>query len=336
MSAAPLIDCRDLSKVFRVYHREDGWRGLAKNFLRREYVEVPAVSGASLQAHAGELIGLIGANGAGKTTLVKCLTGIVPKTSGTATLFGTDCFELSDAEKRRLALVMGQRSQLWWDLPAIDSFRLLREIYEVEESAFRSRLDAYAARLGVEEQLTLQLRQLSLGQRMKMEIIGAFLHAPEVVFLDEPTIGLDLPSREEIRRFLVELNKQSGVTVVLTSHDMEDIEETCKRLVILEKGGVLFDGDLVELHQRVVDERAVEVHLEPGSPGWEPAHESALAPFGARLAKEGSLSLTFTVPTSSTQGFVKALFDLYAVRDLAIERQPLEGLVREIFQGGAG
>jgi len=329
--SAPILAAEDLAKVFRIYKRRSGWRGLVDNVARRRYEAIEALRGVSLSVQPGEFVGLIGANGAGKTTLVKCLTGIVPGSSGSARLFGTDSFHLRDEHKRRLSLVMGQRSQLWWDLPAIDSFKLLQEIYQVPEGDFRRRLGEHAQRLEVEDQLQVQLRQLSLGQRMKMEIIGAFLHAPDLVFLDEPTIGLDLVSRTTIRSFLVELNRERGTTVVLTSHDMEDIEETCKRLVILQQGQILFDGDLVALAHRISSERAVEIHLEPGRPGWRPEQAEDLARFGARLVREAPYSLTFVVPAERTQAFVKRLFDLYAVRDLNIEREPLEQLVREIF-----
>jgi ABC-2 type transport system ATP-binding protein len=327
----PILEAADVAKVFRVHRRRPGLRGLVDNLLRRRWEQVEALRGVSLAVQPGELVGLIGANGAGKTTLVKCLTGIVPVTRGRARLFGADSFHLRDEHKRRLSLVMGQRSQLWWDLPPLDSFRLLREIYQVGADDFRRRVYGYAERLTVVPQLEVQLRQLSLGQRMKMEIIGAFLHAPELVFLDEPTIGLDLLSRTTIRSFLLELNREQGTTVVLTSHDMEDIEDTCRRLVILQEGSVLFDGDLVELSHRVSGERAVEIHLEPGTPGWREEHARELALLGAQLVRSAPLSLTFVVPAGRTQTFVKRLFDLYQVRDLNIEREPLEQLVREIF-----
>src|SRR5688572_13193798 len=293
---APILAAEDVAKVFRTYRRRPGWRGLIDNVARRRYEAIEALCGVSLSVQPGEFVGLIGANGAGKTTLVKCLTGIVPVSSGSARLFGADSFQLRDEHKRRLSLVMGQRSQLWWDLPALDSFRLLQEIYQVPEADFRRRLSEHASRLEVEPQLELQLRQLSLGQRMKMEIIGAFLHAPDLVFLDEPTIGLDLVSRATIRSFLIELNRERGTTIVLTSHDMEDIEETCKRLLILQQGRLLFDGDLVALAHRISGERAVEVHLEPGRPAWQPEHADDLARFGARLIRQAPYSLVFVVP----------------------------------------
>jgi ABC-2 type transport system ATP-binding protein len=333
-SAAPVIECRDVTKVFRIVRRRPGLSGIWRNFFDRRCEDIAALSGIGLRIGAGELVGLIGANGAGKTTLVKCLTGIVPVTSGRAALFGRDSFHLTHAHKARLSLVMGQRSQLWWDLPPIDSFKLLQEIYRVPAQTFARRVEEYAARLEVGERLGIQLRQLSLGQRMKMEIIGAFLHEPEVVFLDEPTIGLDLVSRETIRAFLVELNRERGTTSVLTSHDMEDIEETCRRLLILAEGRLLFDGDLVTLKRHIARERAVEVHLEPGGRGWSGELERELAPFGATLERQGPLSLLFVVPAARTQVFVKRLFDLIEVRDVTIERQPLDHLIKDIFSQG--
>ena len=330
----PLIECRGVGKTYRSLKRKPGLGGFVTTLFRREAVELVALRGIDLVVEPGEMVGLIGSNGAGKTTLVKCLTGIVPASSGRATLFGHDSFHLRDEHKRRMAVVMGARSQLWWDIPAIDSFRLLQAIYEVDDATFRRRVGTYAERLNVADRLDIQLRHLSLGQRMKMEIIGAFVHEPDVVFLDEPTIGLDMVSRESIRAFLREINRDDGVTVVLTSHDMEDIEQTCRRLVILDSGRVLFDGDLVQLQRRLAETRMVEVHLEPGSAGWRPELELEITPHGARLVREAPLSLLFEAPADRVRGLIQRLLELFDVRDLAVERQPLEQLIRQIFVSG--
>ncbi len=327
-----VLEANGLGKLFRTYRRRDGWRGVFANFFKRERLEISALADVDLEIRRGEFVGLIGSNGAGKTTLVKLLTGIIAPTSGSSKVFGVPSYELGDREKSRLALVMGQKSQLWWDLPAIDSFKLLGEIYAVPKTLLAERVERFARRLEVLDRLNVQLRHLSLGQRMKMEIIGAFVHEPELVFLDEPTIGLDLVSQETIRRFLVELNRDAGATIVLTSHDMEDIEETCRRLVILDGGRVLYDGDLIELERKIVGERAVTVHLEPGSSGWNPSHAAELARFGAELSREAPLTLEFRVPAEGARRFVQQLFELYQVRDLNVERLPLEHLIREIFR----
>ena len=334
----PVLEASALRKVFRTTVREAGLTGFLKSLVARRWKEMVALDHVDLRVQRGEFVGLIGANGAGKTTLVKLLTGIIPASSGTARLLGRDSFHLRDAEKSRLSLVMGQRSQLWWDIPAIDSFQLLREIYRIPAADFEQRLSSFAARLDVTDKLETQLRHLSLGQRMKMEIIGAFLHDPEVVFLDEPTIGLDLVSRETIRRFLVEHNQQRGATIVLTSHDVEDIEATCKRLVILEHGRVLWDGDIVALAHELTAGRRIEVHLEPnlaesGVPELDLA-TLPLAEYQAELSGRGQHSLAFTVPAAKSQGFVRALFASLPVRDLSVERRPLEDLVKQIFAQG--
>jgi ABC-2 type transport system ATP-binding protein len=328
-----LIEMRGAGKRFRTWKRREGLGGFFVNLFAREWTEVAALEGIELEIRRGEFLGLIGANGAGKTTLLKCVSGITPVSSGSARMFGCDSFELRDEHKRRLSMVMGQRSQLWWDLPAIDSFRLLREIYSVPKADFEQRLREAAERLDVADKLQRQLRNLSLGERMKMEIIGAFLHEPDVVFLDEPTIGLDLVSRETIRRYLVEINRARGVTIVLTSHDMEDIEETCRRLVILRQGRMLFDGGLVDLKARTFERRAIEVHLEPSSPGWDAAFEPLLEPLGARLERAAPLTLLFSVPAPAVQRFVPFLFERFAIRDLSIEHHPLDMIIRQIFQG---
>jgi ABC-2 type transport system ATP-binding protein len=329
-----VIECKQAGKTYRTLQRASGLVGFAKSFFKRRSKEHVALRGIDLSVRAGEMVGLIGENGAGKTTLVKCLTGIVPVTEGTATLLGRDCATLTAREKQRLSLVMGQRSQLWWDIPAIDSFRLLKEIYRVDGSVFEQRVREHAERLGVGPRLETQLRQLSLGERMKMEIIGAFLHDPDVVFLDEPTIGLDLISQDTIRSFLRDINRERGATVVLTSHDMADIEETCERLVILHAGSLVFDGPLSSLQQRLIGRRAIDVHLEPGSRRWSGELQTEIERFGAVLLRDAGLSLTFEVPAGQARLFIQRIFDLFAVHDLAIERQPLEHLVKEIFANG--
>jgi ABC-2 type transport system ATP-binding protein len=323
-----VIQCKQAGKTYRTLERASGALGFAKSFFKRRSKEHVALRGIDLEVRSGELVGLIGENGAGKTTLVKCLTGIVPVTEGSATLLGRPCVALTAHEKQRLSLVMGQRSQLWWDIPAIDSFRLLKEIYRVDGAVFDKRVRENAERLGVGPRLNTQLRQLSLGERMKMEIIGTFLHDPEVVFLDEPTIGLDLISQDTIRKFLRDINRERGVTVVLTSHDMADIESTCERLVILHTGALIFDGPLTDLQQRLVGKRAIDVHLEPGSRRWSEDLTPELACFNAVLLRDAGLSLTFEVPHGQTRPFIQRIFDLLAVHDLSVERVPLEHLVK--------
>ena len=331
-----VIDTQTAGKTFRTHRRLPGWRGVVRNFFHREYTEVHALADVSLAIDRGELVGLIGENGAGKTTLVKLLTGIIPVSSGSCRLLGQDSFHLDDDAKRRISLVMGQRSQLWWDVPPLDSFHLLREIYRIPEDRFQRNLNGFAERLQVRDQLDLQLRKLSLGQRMKMEIIGALLHDPEVVFLDEPTIGLDLVSRETIREFLIEVNRERQVTILLTSHDMEDIERTCRRILILEAGRLVHDGDLVELMHRIRMRRAVDVHIEPGSRDWSPADESAVSRLGATLERSVPGQLSFVVDADRVQELTRYLLDQFAVRDLAVERQPLAHLIRALYANGNG
>ncbi|MEM6672627.1 MAG: ATP-binding cassette domain-containing protein [Planctomycetota bacterium] len=331
-SEPPALEARGVRKVFRTFERAPGLRGIFKNFVARDSIEVVALDGVDLVVQRGETVGLIGANGAGKTTLVKVLTGIVPATDGVARLLGRDSFHLTNDEKGRLALVMGQKSQLWWDLPPLDSFKLLKEIYSIDDATFEARVAEYAAMLDVEDRLKIQLRQLSLGQRMKMEIVGAFLHDPEIVFLDEPTIGLDLVSRETIRQFLVRLAETQGVTYVLTSHDLEDIEETCRRIVVLDSGRIAFDGDLASLTRQVTGRRAVEVHVDPHTPIDDARVRAELAPFGAEIGGRAAGSITILVDAERLVDLVPRLFNVLDVRDLSIDRQPLEHLVKEIYR----
>lgn len=326
-----IIECDAVWKIFRTYQRQSGFKGILRNFFYREYVEFQALKNIHLKIHKGEFVGLIGTNGAGKTTFIKCITGIIPVSRGKATLFGSDSFYLSDSEKAKMSLVMGQRSQLWWDLPPIDSFKLLREIYQIPQAEFDKKIKMYSERLEVTDRLNIQLRQLSLGQRMKMEIIGAFLHNPEVVFLDEPTIGLDLVSQRTIRQFLSEINQQQEVTIVLTSHDMEDIEQTCERLIILDNGNILFDGDIVDLQRQLVGKRSIKIHLEENCE-WNSVYEQELNHFAAIKTHSTADSLSFLIEATRVHAFVQYLLTHLKVRDLTIERESLEQLILEIFK----
>jgi ABC-2 type transport system ATP-binding protein len=231
-----------LTRVYRSSEKEEGLKGTFKALFHKNAIEKTAVSDFSFEAAEGEMIGLIGPNGAGKTTLIKMLSGIIHPTSGKAFISGFDPSRPSDAFKKRIAVVMGQKSQLWWDLPAIDSFLLDREIYELSEERFRKNVALYSEMFGVEDLLKTQVRQLSLGERMKMELILSLLHDPDVLFLDEPTIGLDAIAQKQIRQLLSRINLEERVTVLLTSHYMEDIRHVCSRVMVVNHGLKIFDG----------------------------------------------------------------------------------------------
>lgn len=237
-----IITVKDIRRSFRSPKKKEGVGGALSLLLKPEYSTHEALKGVSFELEPGSFNGLIGANGAGKTTLLKILSGLIAPTSGEARVLGYDPFQRQLEFRRKIALVMGQKAQLWWDLPAIDAFDLLRAIYEIPNTLYRERLGTLAELLDVQRHLHTQIRRLSLGERMKMELIGALIHWPSVIFLDEPTIGLDVLAAHKLREFLREFNRREKATIILTSHNMDDIEKLCSRVLILRSGALIYDG----------------------------------------------------------------------------------------------
>lgn len=261
-----MIDVRGLGKEFRVHKKQEGLLGSLRSLVKRETVVKQAVKAATFHVGEGEIVGLVGANGAGKTTLVKMLAGIIHPTGGEALVLGHRPWERPRDFQRRIALIMGQKAQLWWDLPAADCFLLLKEIYQLPERDYRQRLGRLTEMLDVGGQLHIQIRRLSLGERMKMELIAALLHRPRVVFLDEPTIGLDLTAQRAIREFILEVRRTERPAMLLTSHYMEDIERLCERILIIRDGEIVFDGPLAEVMRTHARHKVVSVQLKPDAP----------------------------------------------------------------------
>jgi len=260
-----MIEVASLSKDFHVHRKQEGFRGSLRSLLRRESVVKHAVREATFHVGEGEILGLVGANGAGKTTLVKMLAGIIHPTSGDARVLGHRPWERPRDFQRRIALIMGQKAQLWWDLPAADCFLLLKEIYQIPEARYRETLDFLSGALQVTKELHIQIRRLSLGERMKMELIAALLHNPRVVFLDEPTIGLDLTAQRAIRDFILSYRQAHRPAMLLTSHYMEDIERLCERILIIREGEIVFAGPLAEVMRTHARHKVVAVQLKPGA-----------------------------------------------------------------------
>ncbi len=333
---AVVIDVREVSRSFRSAKKAEGVRGLLKLLLKPEYVTHEALKRVSFQIHSGEFIGLIGANGAGKTTLLKILSGLIPPTSGGATVLGFDPFQRHLDFRRRISLVMGQKAQLWWDLPAVDAFDLLRAIYEIPEKTYRERLTLLADLLDVKRHLGTQIRRLSLGERMKMELIGAILHWPSVVFLDEPTIGLDVLAAHRLREFLREFNKREKATIILTSHNMEDIERLCPRVLILRSGELVYDGPPGELTRE--GERRLRVRLlENPSPDEvrDFLGETARAVSAESAGEEdegNSRTLYVAVGQDRIVPVLQQLMTRYQVIDMGIEEQSLERVIQRLYE----
>ena len=325
-----VIECRQAGKVYRAFERPSGPLGLLTGFFRKTVKEHVALRGVDLRVRRGEMVGLIGANGAGKTTLVKCLTGIIPASEGSARLLGRDCFALTRAEKRQLALVMGQRSQLWWDIPAIDSFRLLKEIYGLTEAQYRERMTLFDRVLGLNAYLHQPVRKLSLGERMRCDLAASLLHRPPLLFLDEPTIGLDIVAKANVREFLQEINRREGTTVLLTTHDLADIETLCRRVIVIDHGRLLFDGALNELRDRILPVTAIVFDVKRAPDASELAFD------GWQIREVGLHRYRLDVDRRKTAPAtaVKEIVNRFEVSDLQIEEPEIEEVVKRIYQKG--
>ncbi|MBD65805.1 MAG: multidrug ABC transporter ATP-binding protein [Halobacteriovoraceae bacterium] len=256
-----MIEVQSLSKHFKVHQKEAGLKGSLRSLFNRKYLIKPALKDLDLTVPTGEIIGLIGANGAGKTTLTKILSGIIHPTAGDVMINGYRPWQRENDYRRQMAVIMGQKAQLWWDLPALDGFLLLKDIYQIPTQSFRTNIDYLAEYLGIKDQLKIQVRRLSLGERMKVELMAALLHSPKVIFLDEPTIGLDITAQKAVRKFLKQYQKDHNPTMVLTSHYMDDIEELCKRIVILRQGEKVFDGPIAKVHEQYSLQKMITAHV---------------------------------------------------------------------------
>lgn len=331
-----MIRVRGLRKTFRVHKKEPGFKGSVKSLFSRNWQEVHALKGVDLDVEAGEIVGLVGANGAGKTTLVKALAGVIHPTAGTAEVLGFTPWQRKNAFRRQIALIMGQKAQLWWDLPAGDGFLLLREIYQVPKDKFKANLDALVSALGIEEKLGIQIRRLSLGERMKMELIAALLHGPKVVFLDEPTIGLDLTAQRAIREFILEYRRRESPAMILTSHYMEDIERLCKRIVLVAKGEVVYDGSLKAMMADYARHKVLTLHLHADAPpatGGTAAYDVP-ASIG-QVVEATALTLQIKVPRGEVASASSWLLQNLPVADLAIAEEEVGTVIEAMMKKAA-
>ena len=260
-----MIEVSNLNKIFKVHKKEAGFVGSVKSLVKRNYIEKHALKDFNISIEQGEIIGLIGSNGAGKTTLTKILSGIIHPSSGSVNVMGFNPWERRNEYRSQMSVIMGQKAQLWWDLPAMDGFLLLKEIYQIPAKEFYDSIEYLAEYLDIKDQLNIQVRRLSLGERMKVELMAALLHKPRVVFLDEPTIGLDLTAQKAVRKFIKEYRKEYNPTMILTSHYMDDIEELCPRICILKEGKRVYDGQLDQLHQNYAKNKLITAHFKQDS-----------------------------------------------------------------------
>jgi ABC-2 type transport system ATP-binding protein len=320
----PTIVVEHLSKHYLVHKKPPGLIASLRSLVHREYLDVHAVSDVSFTLEQGELVGFLGPNGAGKTTTLKMLSGLLHPSGGTARVLGHEPWKREARFQRRFSLVMGQKNQLWWDLPAIESFLLNKEIYRVPDRRFRETLDELIHLLGLEPLLQIQVRRLSLGERMKCELAAALIHEPEVLFLDEPTIGLDVLMQHALRDFIRVYNQRRRSTIVLTSHYMEDVKELCERVIIISKGHLIYDGRLDAIVERYTDERDLTATFQ------EPVAKSELAVLGEVIEYRGE-RVTLRVPRFALAERTSTLLARFPVNDLAVAEPDVEEVIRKVF-----
>jgi ABC-2 type transport system ATP-binding protein len=316
------VHVAELRKTFDVPEREAGLRAATKSLVRRTTKEVRAVDGITFDVAPGEIVGFLGPNGAGKTTTLKMLSGLLYVTSGEARVLGHVPSKREREFLRRIALVMGNRNQLQWDLPALDSFELNRSIYQIPRADFSAMRDELIELLEIGDLVRKPVRQLSLGERMKVEIVGSLLHRPQVLFLDEPTIGLDVTMQKRIREFVATYRERHGATVMLTSHYMADVEALCERVIVIHHGRILFDGDLAALAGTVAAWKTIAVALEDGA--------GDLSSYGEVIHRDGDL-VTLRVPKADTARVTARLLAEQEVLDLNVEDPPIEDVIELVF-----
>ncbi len=324
-----VVDVRGLEKTYKVHERATGVGATIGSLFKRTFKDVRAVAGIDFGIASGEVVGFLGPNGAGKTTTLKMLSGLLYPTGGDATVLGHTPWKRDYAFLRRIALLMGNRTQLVWDIPAADSFLVLKQIYGVSDADYKRRLDELVELLELQPLIHKPVRQLSLGERMKVEFAAGLLHGPDVVFLDEPTLGLDVSMQARIRSFVAELNKRHGATILLTSHYMDDIVALCKRVIVIHHGKLLYDGGLADLHERMAPYKVVGATLRDG------AANTDLSRYGELISKDDAGRVKLKVPRADaparTARLVADLGD--AIADLSLEDPPIEDVIDRVFSG---
>ncbi len=329
----PIVQVENLSKEFRTFKRREGVLGAIQNLFVRERVIVHAVDRVSFSIEPGEMVGYIGANGAGKSTTIKMLTGILVPTSGRVLASGFVPYRDRRHYTKHIGVVFGQRTQLWWDIAVVESFKLLKELYEIPDGDYQKRLGLFSEILNLKDYLHTPVRKLSLGERMRCDLAASLLHNPPLLFLDEPTIGLDVVAKDRIREFLKEVNRLERTTVLLTTHDLSDIEELSKRIMIIDRGKILFDGDLGEMKKRLAKYNQVKFLLK------DRAHAASVT----EIARDGiscervddvTFLMRFDREKHSSAEVIRDLVNRLEVRDIFIEEEPIEDIVKRIYLSG--
>jgi len=325
-----MIKVENITRTFKIAKRTKGFAGAFKNVFKPSYEIKKAVNGISFEINDGETVGFIGPNGAGKSTTVKMLSGILHPNSGEINVNGY----VPDRDRKKfvknIGVVFGQRSQLWNDLPIVDTFDLLKHIYKIPDDVFKKNMELFNDILELHKFEKQSVRQLSLGQRMRADIVAAFLHNPVVVFLDEPTIGLDVVAKEKIREFIAEINKERGTTLLFTTHDMQDIEKTCKRIIIIDNGKIIYDGNLSEIRKKYGKERTLIVEFGK-------IYEEYNVEDNIKITDDtdNPYKKSFTVPAEmNIHKIISDISSGHVISDLTIKEPEIEGIIREIYEGG--
>ena len=324
----PIISVENLSKNFKVHKRRKGFWGSLGSTISREYDIIKAVDNVNFTLERGELVGYIGANGAGKSTTIKMLTGILVPTSGHIDVMGLTPYLHRKENARRIGVLFGQRTQLWWDLPVIDSFELLKHIYEIPENQYKQNLEFFGELLQLHPYLSTPVRKLSLGQRMRCDLTAALLHNPEILYLDEPTIGLDVVAKEQVRQFLKQINAERQVTVILTTHDLNNVEQVCQRLIIIDSGKIIYDGGIDALKKQYGKTRMLIVDLAQAYPDIQ------LENVKLTRQEENRIWLAFDRDALPASEVIARLAARYEIQDLTISEPEIEEIVRRIYNFG--
>jgi ABC-2 type transport system ATP-binding protein len=322
----PAIVAEALSKTYRTYRKAEGLAGSVRGLFARQYEKVHAAQNVSFTINEGEFVGFLGPNGAGKTTVLKMLSGLLVPTSGNARVLGYIPWQRKNQFKRQFALVLGQKNALWWDLPARESLELNRAIYQIPAGEYRATVDELVDLLDVRDKLNVMVRELSLGERMKMELISALLHQPKVLFLDEPTIGLDVISQQKVRGFLRYFNEKNRISIILTSHYMQDIEELCSRVVIIDHGQVFFDGAFADILNRYGGMKYLRFAFDT---------PPRRLPKGIASVESGLHEYKLKVPRDRVAEVCRDILSGNTVRDFSVEEEPIEDIIRQLFQDHA-
>ena len=324
-----IISVKELSKTFKKPIREEGLGGMIKSLFSRKYEEVHAVDGISFDIEEGEIVGYIGANGAGKSTTIKMMCGILHPTSGNVNVDGMDFEKNRQKINREMGVVFGQKTQLWWDIPLVETFKILKSIYEVPDDVYEERFNYLCELLDLKEFLTQTVRSLSLGQRMRADFAAALIHCPKIVYLDEPTIGLDVLVKDKIRGAIKELNKKYGITVILTTHDMKDIEELCSRIIIIDKGKILYDGSLANIKYRFGNTKTVFI---PSNIEFNTDELVKKFPGSSVEDMDDKKAIKFSLNDLDLDDMLLYLINTYHIKDFKIEDISIEDITKQLYE----